>query len=49
MLGAMLVEKYVDLKTIYTPTDIREDMLSIHGISLTYMQAWRGKKNLSRH
>ncbi|XP_049353825.1 protein FAR1-RELATED SEQUENCE 4-like [Solanum verrucosum] len=40
----MLVEKYVDLKTVYTPTDIQADMLRIHGISLTYMQAWRGKK-----
>ncbi|XP_015162003.1 uncharacterized protein [Solanum tuberosum] len=37
----MLVEKYVDLKTVYTPTDIRADMLRIHGISLTYIQAWR--------
>jgi len=44
VLGAMLVEKYVDLKTVYTPTDIQADMLRIHGISLTYMQAWRGKK-----
>ncbi|KAH0701780.1 hypothetical protein KY285_016058 [Solanum tuberosum] len=41
VLGAMLVEKYVDLKTVYTPTDIQADMLRIHGISLTYMQAWR--------
>ncbi|KAH0699024.1 hypothetical protein KY284_013239 [Solanum tuberosum] len=41
VLGAMLVEKYVDLKTVYTPTNIQADMLRIHGISLTYMQAWR--------
>ncbi|XP_049403606.1 uncharacterized protein LOC125867224 [Solanum stenotomum] len=41
VLGAMLVEKYVDLKTVYTPTDIQANMLRIHGISLTYMQAWR--------
>ncbi|KAG5630228.1 hypothetical protein H5410_001945 [Solanum commersonii] len=37
VLGAMLVEKLVDTKTIYTPTDIRADMLRTHGISLTYM------------
>jgi len=48
VLGAMLVEKYVDLKTVYTPTDIQADMLRIHGISLTYMQAWRGKKKSFR-
>ncbi|KAH0658736.1 hypothetical protein KY289_027484 [Solanum tuberosum] len=41
VLGAMLIEKYVDLKIVYTPTDIQADMLRIHGISLTYMQAWR--------
>ncbi|XP_049397384.1 uncharacterized protein LOC125861562 [Solanum stenotomum] len=41
VLGAMLVKKYVDLKTVYTRTDIQADMLRIHGISLKYMQAWR--------
>ncbi|KAH0639443.1 hypothetical protein KY285_036029 [Solanum tuberosum] len=39
MLGAMLVEKYVDLKTIYTPTDIREDMLSIHALDAS-IRGW---------
>ncbi|KAH0679218.1 hypothetical protein KY284_020303 [Solanum tuberosum] len=44
VLGAMLVGKYDDIKIIYTPKDIQADIKKAHEISLTYMQAWRGKQ-----
>nr|XP_018628034.1 uncharacterized protein LOC104101474 [Nicotiana tomentosiformis] len=40
----MVIPKYADPKTIYTPKDIQTDMLSEHGVNLTYMQVWRAKK-----
>ncbi|XP_075092412.1 uncharacterized protein LOC142172646 [Nicotiana tabacum] len=43
VLGSMVVPKYCDLKTVYTPKDIQTDMLSEHGLNL-YMQAWRAKE-----
>ncbi|XP_019253841.1 PREDICTED: uncharacterized protein LOC109232528 [Nicotiana attenuata] len=43
-VGSMVMPKYVDPKTIYTPKDIQTDMLSDHGVNLTYMQAWRAKE-----
>ncbi|XP_075080337.1 uncharacterized protein LOC142165856 [Nicotiana tabacum] len=36
--------KYCDPKTVYTPKDIQIDMLSQHGVNLSYMQAWRAKE-----
>ncbi|KAG5617579.1 hypothetical protein H5410_017403 [Solanum commersonii] len=39
VLEAMLVEKYVDLKTVYTPTDIQEDMLRIHALDAS-IRGW---------
>ncbi|KAH0781359.1 hypothetical protein KY290_000957 [Solanum tuberosum] len=30
--------------TVYTPKDIAKDMLKLHDVSLTYMQAWRVKE-----
>ncbi|WMV55519.1 hypothetical protein MTR67_048904 [Solanum verrucosum] len=39
VLGAMLVEKYVDLKTVYTPTDIQADMLRIHALDAS-IRGW---------
>ncbi|XP_019253887.1 PREDICTED: uncharacterized protein LOC109232580 [Nicotiana attenuata] len=44
VVGSMVIPKYADPKTIYTPKDIQTDMLSEHGVNLTYMQAWRAKK-----
>ncbi|PHU15306.1 Cinnamoyl-CoA reductase 1 [Capsicum chinense] len=44
MIGSMLIERLADSKIIYTPRDIIGDMKRSHGISLTYMQDWRGKK-----
>lgn len=44
VLGSILVPKYSDIRTIYTPSDMHADMKSKHHISLSYMQAWRGKE-----
>ncbi|XP_075074705.1 uncharacterized protein LOC142162272 [Nicotiana tabacum] len=44
VVGSMVIPKYADSKTIYTPKDIQTDMLSEHGVNLTYMQAWRAKE-----
>ncbi|KAM3232734.1 hypothetical protein P3L10_018093 [Capsicum annuum] len=44
VIGSMLIERLADSKIIYTPRDIIGDIKRSHGISLTYMQAWRGKK-----
>nr|XP_009786388.1 PREDICTED: uncharacterized protein LOC104234515 [Nicotiana sylvestris] len=44
VVGSMVIPKYSDPKTIYTPKDIQTDMLSEHGVNLTYMQAWRAKE-----
>ncbi|XP_070037012.1 uncharacterized protein [Nicotiana tomentosiformis] len=43
-VGSIVMPKYADPKTIYTPKDIQIDMLSDHGVNVTYMQAWREKK-----
>nr|XP_016497948.1 PREDICTED: uncharacterized protein LOC107816716 [Nicotiana tabacum] len=44
VVGSMVIPKYSDPKTIYTPKDIQLDMLSEHDVNLTYMQAWRAKE-----
>ncbi|XP_019239039.1 PREDICTED: uncharacterized protein LOC109219076 [Nicotiana attenuata] len=44
VVGSMVVPKYCDPKTVYTPKDIQTDMLSEHGLNLSYMQAWRAKE-----
>ncbi|XP_070003300.1 uncharacterized protein LOC142165767 [Nicotiana tabacum] len=44
VVGSMVIPKYSDHKTIYTPKDIQFGMLSEHGVNLTYMQAWRAKE-----
>ncbi|XP_009604023.1 uncharacterized protein [Nicotiana tomentosiformis] len=44
VVGSMVMPKYADPKTIYTPKDIQTDMLSDHGVNLTYMKAWRAKE-----
>ncbi|KAH0721559.1 hypothetical protein KY284_006589 [Solanum tuberosum] len=43
-LVLVLLDKFVDLTTVYTPKDIAEDMLKLHDVSLTYKQAWRAKE-----
>nr|XP_016480528.1 PREDICTED: uncharacterized protein LOC107801682 [Nicotiana tabacum] len=44
VVGSMVIPKYCDPKTVYTPKDIQTDMLSQHGENLSYMQAWRAKE-----
>ncbi|XP_070014326.1 uncharacterized protein [Nicotiana sylvestris] len=44
VVDSMVIPKHSDPKTIYTPKDIQFDMLSEHGMNLTYMQAWREKE-----
>ncbi|XP_070016598.1 uncharacterized protein [Nicotiana sylvestris] len=44
VVGSMVMPKYCDPKTVYTPKDIQTDMLSQHGVNRSYMQAWKAKK-----
>ncbi|PHU22222.1 Sugar transport protein 12 [Capsicum chinense] len=44
VIGSMLIERLIDSNIIYTPRDIIAEMKRSHGIFLTYMEAWRGKK-----
>ncbi|KAK6802757.1 hypothetical protein RDI58_000540 [Solanum bulbocastanum] len=40
VVAIMILDKFVDPATIYTPKDIAEDILKLHDVSLTYMQVW---------
>ncbi|KAK4734968.1 hypothetical protein R3W88_009229 [Solanum pinnatisectum] len=40
----LIMDKFIDPSTIYTPKDIAEDMLKVHDVALTYMQAGELKK-----
>ncbi|XP_049399818.1 uncharacterized protein LOC125863890 [Solanum stenotomum] len=40
----LTLDKFVDPTTVYTPKDIAKDMLKLHDVSLTHMQAWRAKE-----
>ncbi|XP_019264068.1 PREDICTED: uncharacterized protein LOC109241751 [Nicotiana attenuata] len=44
LIGSLLIDKYKDPKTIYTPNDIIGDMNKQYGLQMTYMQAWRSKE-----
>ncbi|XP_070043001.1 uncharacterized protein [Nicotiana tomentosiformis] len=44
VVSSMVIPKYADPKTIYTPKDIQTDVLSEHDVNLTYMQVWRAKE-----
>ncbi|XP_075076703.1 uncharacterized protein LOC142163332 [Nicotiana tabacum] len=44
VVGSMVIPKYVDPKTVYTTKNIQIDMLPVHGVNLTYMQAWISKE-----
>ncbi|XP_070013040.1 uncharacterized protein [Nicotiana sylvestris] len=48
VVGSMVIPKYCDPKTVYTPKDIQTDMLSEHGVNLSYMQVWRAKEKALR-
>ncbi|XP_070006482.1 uncharacterized protein [Nicotiana sylvestris] len=44
VVGGMVIPKYCNPKTVYTPKDIQTDMLSQHGVNLSYIQARRAKE-----
>lgn len=37
VIAVIILDKFIDPKTTYTPKDIDEDMLKLHNVSLTYM------------
>ncbi|XP_019251195.1 PREDICTED: uncharacterized protein LOC109230123 [Nicotiana attenuata] len=44
VIGRIICDKYVDLKTVYTGTDIMKDMKKYYGIDLSYWKANRSKQ-----
>ncbi|XP_015054951.1 uncharacterized protein LOC107001398 [Solanum pennellii] len=44
VVAVLIMEKYIDPSKVYTPKDVADDMLKLHGVSLTYIQAWRAKE-----
>ena len=44
VVAVLIMEKYIDPSTVYTPKDIADDMLKLHGVLLTYIQSWRAKE-----
>nr|AAV31178.1 Putative transposase, identical [Solanum tuberosum] len=40
----LIMDKFIDPSTVYTPKDIAEEVLKVHDVALTYMQAWRAKQ-----
>lgn len=44
VVAAIILDKFIDAKTICILRDIAADMLKFHGVSLTCMQAWQAKK-----
>ncbi|XP_060195013.1 uncharacterized protein LOC132624218 [Lycium barbarum] len=44
VVSIIIMDKYEDPKTIYTPKDISRAMRKQHGVTLTYMQAYRAKQ-----
>ncbi|KAH0662483.1 hypothetical protein KY284_027414 [Solanum tuberosum] len=44
VVAVLIMDKFIDPSIVYTPKDIAEDVLKVHGVALTYMQAWRAKE-----
>lgn len=44
VVAIMILDNFVDPKTICTSKDIVADMLKMHSITLTYMHAWKAKE-----
>ncbi|XP_049405088.1 uncharacterized protein LOC125868503 [Solanum stenotomum] len=40
----LIMDKFIDRSIVYIPKDIAEEMLKVHDVALTYMQAWRAKE-----
>ena len=45
IVAIIVLDKFLDVKKIYTPWDIVQDMIQLHEVSFTYLQAWRSKTN----
>ncbi|KAH0748101.1 hypothetical protein KY290_027333 [Solanum tuberosum] len=39
VVAVLIMDKFINPSTLYTPKDITEDMLKVHGVAMTYMQA----------
>ncbi|KAH0657763.1 hypothetical protein KY289_026511 [Solanum tuberosum] len=39
VVAVLIMDKFINPSTLYTPKDIAEDMLKVHGVAMTYMQA----------
>nr|XP_025884778.1 uncharacterized protein LOC112940733 [Solanum lycopersicum] len=44
VVAVLIMDNYIDPSKVYTPKDVADDMLKLHGVSLTYIQAWRAKE-----
>ncbi|XP_049366939.1 uncharacterized protein LOC125831844 [Solanum verrucosum] len=44
VVAVLIMDKFINPSTVYTPKDISEDVLKVHDVALTYMQAWRAKE-----
>ncbi|XP_069145715.1 uncharacterized protein [Solanum lycopersicum] len=44
VVAVLIMDNYIDPSMVYTPKDVADDMLKLHGVSLTYIQAWRAKE-----
>lgn len=44
LVSECIMQKITNLKKIYTPTDIVEDMMSEYNVSISYQKAWRSKE-----
>ena len=44
VVGVLIMEMYIDPSKVYTPKDIADDMLKLHGVSLTYIRHGELKK-----
>ena len=45
VVAVLIMDNYIDPSKVYTSKDVADDMLKLHSISLTYIQAWRAKKS----
>ncbi|XP_050224634.1 uncharacterized protein LOC126674254 [Mercurialis annua] len=44
IIADCIKSKFVDLKSVYKPADIRRDMKELYGINIGYTKAWRSKE-----
>nr|XP_010319919.2 uncharacterized protein LOC101244949 [Solanum lycopersicum] len=44
VVAVLIMDNYIDPSKVYTPKDVADDMLKLHGVLLTYIQAWRAKE-----